>query len=160
MSELNPIQVVDQSSIIQVVGNKQKDKALKLLSKFDIEWSEDRTKVKHYALDDYSVTSNPEDLAERVERMSVAMWHTVAGYIEQALPITAPILETGFIKPIEVGTRPTKTKKLGKIYTCRPARFGSVNVPVEVVQPYLYTYKDQTGGTEMQGEINFGIEIY
>jgi len=152
--------IVDLTSTINIIECKEKAKALKLLSQFDIEWSEDRSKVKHYPLDDYSQTSDSQDLAHRIVRMSSVLWHTVAGYLENAIPITAPVYDDGLIKPLNWDERPAKPKKIGKIYTCQPARFSKVNVPVEVVQPYLFSYKLEDGSTELQGEVNFGIEIY
>lgn len=158
-----PGKVIDLSGTIQLINNKDKEKALKLISKFDIEWSEDRSKVKHYPLDDYSETSTPEDMADRIARISQVLWHTVVGYIEKELLIAFPTYDPdgGLLKAFPVGERKfVKPKKIGKIYTCQPARFVTVNVPVDVVQPYLYTYLNEDGGTEMMAEINFGIEIY
>lgn len=160
MSSEQGVKIIDLTSTINVVGSKEKTQALKLLSQFDIEWSEDRTKVKHYPLDDYSQTSDSQDLAERIDRMSKVLWHTVAGYIENELPITAPTYDDGLLKAMELGERPAKPKKIGKIYTCQPAKFGTINKPTEVVQLYLYSYKLEDGSIELQGEVNFGIEIY
>lgn len=160
MSSQQGVKFIDLTSTINVVSSKEKTKALKLLSQFDIEWSEDRTKVKHYPLGDYSQTSDSHDLAERIERMSKVLWHTVAGYIEKELPITATVYDDGLLKPMQVGERPAKAKKIGKIYTCQPDKFGTINKPTEVVQPYLYSYKLEDESTELQGEINFGIEVY
>lgn len=149
--------VVDLSEKIQLIENLEKIKATKLLSNFDIEWSEDVNKVKHYPLDDYSLYSTSDDINSRIERLSKVLWLTVGTNIQNA---SAHLLPKDTVEPMNFGDRPAKAKKIGKIYTCRPHRFNTVGVTVGVVQPYLYSYKLADGSTEMQAEINFGIEIY
>jgi hypothetical protein len=131
------------------------------LAKFDIEWSENRQIVKHYPLDDMCFINNPEQLAKKLENLSHAFWLTFNHYVEQAIGPQVPVLETGVLSPCEWGERPEKPKKIGKIYTCQPNRFMTVNKPTEVVQPYLYSYDNlKEDHKELMGEINFGIEIY
>jgi hypothetical protein len=151
---------VNLTSEVNIIESKEKEKALKLLSQFDIEYCEDRNKVKHYPLDDYSETSKSEDLATRIERMSKVLWHTVAGYLDESIPLLPRVLDKGLIKPVAWDERPAKPKKIGKVLVCRPNRFSEVNVPVDVLQLYLYSCKLEDGTTELQGEVNFSIEIY
>lgn len=153
--------VVDLTPELNAVVNTEKQKALKTLAKFDIEWSENRQLVKHYPLDDTCVINNPEALAKKLQNLSEAFWLTFNHYVDQAIGFQAPVLETGVISECAWGERQEKPKKIGKIYTCQPNRFATVNKPSEVVQPYLYSYDNlKEDYKELMGEINFGIEIY
>lgn len=156
-----PAKVVDLTQELNMIVNIEKTKALKTLAKFDIEWSENRQLVKHYPLDDMCNINDPEGLVKKLENLSYAFWMTFNHYVEQAIGPQVPILETGVLSPCEWGERQPKPEKIGKIYTCMPARFMTVNKPTEVVQPYLYSYDSlKEDRKELMGEINFGIEIY
>lgn len=153
--------VVDLTQELNMIVSIEKTKALKTLAKFDIEWSENRQLVKHYPLDDTCVINNPEQLAKKLETLSYAFWLTFNHYVDQAIGPQEPVLQTEVLSPCEWGDRPEKPKKIGKIYTCQPIRFMTVNKPTEVVQPYLYSYDNlEEDYKELMGEINFGIEIY
>lgn len=153
--------VVYLTQELNMVVNIEKTKALKTLAKFDIEWSENRQLVKHYPLDDMCFINNPEQLLSKLENMSNAFWMTFNHYVEQAIGPQVPVLETQVIPACEWGERQPEPKKIGKIYTCQPARFMTINKPTEVLQPYLYSYDNlKEDRKELMGEINFGIEIY
>lgn len=152
--------VTDITSELNAIGSKEKDKALALLSKFDIEWSEDRKLIKHYPLDDVYPTTDYVAQAKKLETIAAAFWRTVSGYIEQKLPQHIPVLDDGLLKAYDWNVRPDKVEKIGKIHTCGPARFCTIGKRVDEVKPFLYAYKTENGNTELMGEINFGIEIY
>lgn len=141
----------------------EKRRAEQILSHFDVEWSEDRKLVKHYPIDDSYAVGSEGELTDKIENISRALWTTLTYRVEEAFGseiIVAP--KYGVLSACEWGSsKQDEPKKLGKIYTCRPHRFNTVNKPIDVVQPFLYTYVDETGqNNRLSGEINFGIEIY
>ncbi len=137
--------------------NPEKIAALKILSQFDIEWCEDRQLVRHYVCDQGCRLNDEKDLQKALEEISNSCWLTFNHHIQRALGTDKVI---GLLSESTWDER-KQPVKLGKIYTCGPNRFDTVNVKVALVQPYVFAYNNlKDNFKELMGEINFGIEIY
>lgn len=134
------IRVTDQSSTIQAVDSVEKQQALQLLSKFDVEYTSDRTKAKHYPLDD--LVGSGGDFDSKVATASQALWLTLTHHLQNAINSAGDKGE----------------EKIGKVYVTNSNRFNVTNNSNDV-KLYLFVYESDQG-TELMGEINFGIEIY
>lgn len=149
------IRVVDMTTELNDSDTTEKSVAVSLIGRFDIEYTEDKDKVKHYPLDDL-ITE--DELAEqgfeaKLKNLSTALWLTFNYHINKALADKGKDL----VLPAHAfGDKPV-TSKLGKIYTTRANRFGAKHS--DEVKPYLFVYQGDEG-IEMMSEINFGIEIY
>jgi hypothetical protein len=134
------IRVTDQSSTIQAADSVEKQQAFQLLSKFDVEYTSDRTKAKHYPLDD--LVGSDGDFDSKVAAVSQTLWLTLTHHLQNAINSASEKVK----------------EKIGKVYVTNSNRFNVTNNSNEV-KLYLFVYESDTG-TELMSEINFGVEIY
>ena len=139
----SPFKVTQDASILEF-ESPEKVKVKRLLSYFDVEFTEDKTKSKHYPLDDFA--KDEEELPSRVQTMANALWFTLLHHLEKTLE--------GHDEAITL----SEGVKVGKVYTTLSNRFGAKHKENDVL-PYLFIYKTEEG-LELMSEINFGIEIY
>lgn len=149
------IRVVDMTTELNDSDTTEKSVAASLIGRFDIEYTEDRDKVKHYPLDDL-ITE--DELAEqgfeaKLKNLSTALWLTFNYHVNKALEDNDKVLA---LDAHTFGEKPV-VSKLGKIYTTKANRFGAKHS--NEVKPYLFVYQGEHG-KELMSEINFGIEIY
>lgn len=147
--------VVDMTRELNESDTTEKSVAANLMGRFDIEYTEDKSKVKHYPLDDL-ITE--DELAEKgiepkLKNLSSALWLTFNYHVNKALADKGKDL---VLDSHTFGDKPV-VSKLGKIYTTKANRFGAKHS--DEVKPYLFVYQGEEG-KELMSEINFGIEIY
>lgn len=149
------VRVQDLTKEINVVGSAPfKEKALEYMSRFNFESTTDKSKCKHYPLD-YLCDGSPEEKAKALEIIASTCWGRLLNEL-QAEIINAKV----YIQEQPWDQRPTTSNvKIGKVYMCAPNRFSTVNT--EVGEPKLFAFGYQgDNGYEVQGEVNFGIELY
>lgn len=147
--------VVDLSADLNEIDTTEKSVATNLMSRFDIEYTEDKSKVKHYPLDDLITEDElvEKGLEPKLKNLSNALWLTFNYHVNKALEDNDKVLA---LDAHAFGEKPVASK-LGKIYTTKANRFGAKHS--DEVKPYLFVYQGE-GGKELMSEINFGIEIY
>jgi len=145
--------VEDLTLEVNEINNTFKDKTLELLSRFDFESSLSKDKCKHYPVSFFA--KNAEEIGKALELISQACWATLHFKLLE-VKASFPTLT----KPMQWDEKPaSESVKLGKIYMCSPNRFCTVNT--EVTEPKVFAYGYQSEDRyEIQGEVNFGIEIY
>lgn len=151
-----PIKVQDLTPEVNAVGNIFKTKALDLMSRFDFESTTSKSKCKHYPLD-YLAENTVEGKAKALELISSACWATFQHQLEKAVERKGDCLtleehawdQRGDTNPI----------KIGKVWMCAANRFSTINTEVEEPQVFAFGYLSEDG-YEVQGEINFGVEVY
>lgn len=149
-----PIKIQDLTPEVNAVRNIFKTKALDLLSRFDFESTTSKSKCKHYPLD-YLAENTIEGKAKALELISSDCWATFQHQLQEVVSGYPPLLqekawdERGETKPV----------KIGKVWMCAANRFSTSILIVEEPQVFAFGYLSEDG-YEVQGEINFGIEIY
>lgn len=150
--------VIDLTQEVNLIENEAKQSVMRWMKRFDFESTDARAKTKHYPLH-YSCDGSLEEVATALERISSACWRTLLEALQviginsrEHLPLQAYSYSEG----------PETQKlnvKLGKVYMCSPNRFSYVNKDVEEVKLFAFGYQHEDV-YEVNGEINFGIEIY
>lgn len=149
------IRVVDMTRELNESDTTEKSVATNLMGRFDIEYTEDKSKVKHYPLDDLITEDEltEEGIEPKLKNLSNALWLTFNYHINKALADKGKDL---VLEARTFGDKPV-VSKLGKIYTTKANRFGVKHS--DKVKPYLFVYQGKEG-KELMAEINFGIEVY
>lgn len=149
------IRVVDMTRELNESDTTEKSVATNLMGRFDIEYTEDKSKVKHYPLDDLITEDELTEggIEPKLKNLSNALWLTFNYHVNKALADKGKHL---VLDARTFGDKPV-VSKLGKIYTTKANRFGVKHS--DDVKPYLFVYQGKEG-KELMSEINFGIEIY
>lgn len=150
--------VIDLCQAVNLIENEAKQSVMNLLKRFDFESTNEKAKTKHYPLN-YTCDGSPEEIATALERISSACWRTLLRELQGVVigsHTHAPLKAFAY----DEAPKPKKLNvKLGKLYMCSPNRFSTVNKDVEEVKLFAFGYQFEDE-YEVNGEINFGIEIY
>lgn len=143
--------IIDLTETIKEIENEYKTEALYQLERFDIEYTDDKCKVKHYPLHYECSSQEPDQIAHSLKLISDACWFTLNRKLSDAKHSTAKI---GILLK-EGETKAVNKLKLGKVFIAGPASFSYKKYIPSEVQVYAFQSKDY-----VRGEINFGIELY
>jgi len=131
-----------------------KDKIESYMKRFDFESTTEKSKCKHYVLD-YLCDNSPEEKLKALEIIASACWARLLNDLQ-----AHTVNNRAFVRECTWDDRfKSKPLKIGKVYMCAPNRFETTNTDVHEPQLFSFGYESDNG-YEIQGEINFGVEIY
>lgn len=150
--------VIDLTQEINFIKSDAKDNVMNLMRRFDFESTNEKSKTKHYPLN-YTCEGSSEQITTALSRISSACWRTLLNELQSIVigsQTHAPLKAYAY----DEGPKPKRLSvKLGKVYMCSPNRFSHVNKEVEEVKLFAFGYQLEDE-YEVNGEINFGVEVY
>jgi len=146
--------VYDLTSIISTIESKDKANIERLLLRFDIEYTDDRSKVKHYTINYDCNTDNEVNIEHALALISNACWFTFCCKLADA---KHKGVEPGcLLKEGNPGENTSAKLKIGKVFVSGPMTLNSKESLVpSSIEVYAFGYPGS-----VHGEINFGIELY